>query len=90
MHIWKTKKNGNVRGSNGNPGPQGHWYITPKGLIRLEDNGPYVPYFLLSPRKWNHWHMFVDDDKKGNVIGASGGDPGPQAHILMKKVPDPK
>ena len=83
----ENNKEGNVQGNKGDPGPQGHWYITPKGLIRLEEGGDLVPYFLISPRQWNHWHMFVDGDRTGNVKGASGGDPGPQSHIVFKKAP---
>lgn len=64
----------NVRGYNGDPGEQGHWLFTEVSGGR----------YLISPKKWPNWYMYMQDNGTGNVKGWNG-DPGPQGHWKLTK-----
>ncbi len=63
---------GNVRGYQNDPGPQGHWKITPK----------FDGSFLLSTKTWPSWYMYMQDVATGNIVGCNG-DIGTQAHFKL-------
>ena len=68
--YMQSNAEGNVRGWNGDPGPQGHWKITQIGSTDT---------YLLSPKQWPNWYMYMQSNAEGNVRGWNG-DPGPQGH----------
>ena len=61
-----------VLGSNGDPGPHGHWRITPQG------DGS----FTLSTEQWPAWYIYMNSNSDGDVIGYNG-DPGPQGYFKL-------
>lgn len=66
---------GNVRGWEGDPGPQGHWKFTKIGS---------TDKYLVSPKEWPNWYMYMDKGAIGNVRGCKG-DPGAQGHWRITK-----
>ena len=81
----ENNKEGNVRGWNGVPGPQGHWIATLKDTVTIGDEA--VVKYTFSPEKWPKWFMYMEDNKEGNIRGWNG-DPGSQGYFIMKYVPD--
>jgi len=73
---------GNVRGWQGDPGPQGHWMITQKGTVIV--GGQSLPTYVFNPERWRNWYMYMQDNSKGNVRGWKG-DPGIQGYFIIKQ-----
>ena len=42
-------------------------------------------YYCLSPKKWQNWHMYMEDNKDGYVRGWNG-DPGPQGYWQFTQI----
>ena len=59
----------NVGGCEGHPGDQGVFIFTPKGGGK----------FLISPKRWPNWYVYMQNNFGGNVRGLNK-DPGPQGH----------
>ena len=72
----QNDETGNVRGWKGDPGPQGHWKVD-QIPDTIDD-----PRYLLSPKQWPNWYMYMQSDDTGNVRGWKG-DPGPQGHWMI-------
>ena len=81
MYMENNSK-GNVRGWNGDPGPQGHWIATPKDTVTIGDEA--VVTYTFSPEKWPNWIMY-EDNKEGSIRDWNG-DPGSQGYFIMKHV----
>ena len=81
----QNNKDGNVRGWNGDPGPQGHWKFTQKGTVTIGNE--VVPTFVFTSVKWPNWFMYMQKNKEGNIRGWNG-DPGPQGYFIMTMVKD--
>ena len=74
--VPHTLKEGKVRGRGELPGYQGEFIFTPHG-----DN-----FYLISPKSWPTWHLYMEDDSTGNVRGKEfeGKDPGEQGYWRVK------
>ena len=70
------------------PDDDAKWKIELKGTTRTS-GGLSVTYYHFTPIAYPNWHMYVDCDAKGNVRGACGDNPGPQANILFRQIPSP-
>jgi len=78
--YMQNKSSGNVRGWEGDPGPQGHFAI-----VR---NPKQSNSFLLTAKRWEHtWFVYMQDNSEGNVR-AWQGDPGDQGWWMIERVPE--
>merc|ERR1711963_266450 len=73
----QDNKDGNIRGCNQEPGPQGHWKIEVKG-----EN-----MYRFSTEKWPDCYMYMQNSKDGNVRGWYQEDPGQQGWWKLVAVP---
>lgn len=67
---------GNVRGWNGDPGPQGHW--------KIETHQMKEKSYRFSTKKWPTHYMYMQDNSDGNVRGWEE-DPGDQGWWTVSK-----
>ena len=65
----------NIKARKGDPGPQGHWYVT-----TTKDG-----YKQLCTVKWPNWYMYMKNNSNGDVKD-SEGDPGPQGKFRLMEV----
>ena len=78
--YMQDNSEGNVRGWKGDPGQQGHFVFTkvaqpsPDGTVR----------YLVSPKEWPNWYMYMQNNGDGNVRGWPG-DPGEQGHWIITR-----
>lgn len=70
---------GNVRGWQGDAGPQGWWQV----VAHPEQSD----YYLISTKKWPECFLFVQASLDGNARGWNEDDPGPQGYF--KLIPHP-
>mmetsp|Transcript_57770 Transcript_57770/g.96128 ORF Transcript_57770/g.96128 Transcript_57770/m.96128 type:complete len:520 (-) Transcript_57770:34-1593(-) len=70
---------GNVRGWQGDAGPQGWWQV----IVHPTQSD----YYLLSTKKWPECFMFMQASLDGNARGWNERDPGPQGYF--KLIPHP-
>ena len=73
--YMQNSPSANVTSYKGDPGPQGHWYVT-----TTKDG-----YKQLCTVKWPSWYMYMEDYSSGSVSGWEG-DPGPQGKFCLMEV----
>lgn len=64
------------------PGEAGQWIFT-------KVNHPYAdktPRYLISPKKWPNWYIYMQDIAGHNVRGCPN-DPGQQGHWIIEQKP---
>ena len=74
---------GNVRGWNGDPGHQGHWYVEQKGTVIIEEQ--HIPTYTFKPKAYPAWYMYMQKNADGNVRGLNG-DPDTQGYFIFTAI----
>ena len=76
--YMQNNAEGNVAGRNGDPGEQGHWIFT-----KVTQPSPgNVDRYLISPKQWPNWYMYMQDNPEDNVRGWPS-DPGEQGYWII-------
>ena len=75
VHVYAKR---NVRGWNGDPGPQGKFYLM---TMEVLDGCA----FYNTPLKWSEWYVYVVNNDTGNVQGHKGP-PGSKGQFIFEQV----